>query len=171
MWKAVLSSSLLVMSLLPMQAQASTASANFNVTITIVRECTLTAPATISFGNVGSSALITTLLQQSQAFTVTCSAGTPYTVGFTSGNDLVPGSVTHQMKSAVSSNTAAVQYTLADATVGATNPLPLGGPASVITAIGTGAAQTRTLQATLLTPSLVIAPDTYSDTVTMAVTY
>ena len=102
-------------------APQNPATAQFNVTITILKQCLVTAPATISLGSVGASDLITTTTNATQPFTVTCSPGTGYTVGFSSSNDATTGGATHQMKGGISGNTNVVQYNLFDVTTGATN--------------------------------------------------
>ena len=81
------------------------ATAQFNVTITILKQCVVTAPATINLGSVGASDLLTTPTSPTQPFIVTCSPGTGYTVGFSSTNDLSTGSATEQMKCGATRNT------------------------------------------------------------------
>ena len=147
------------------------ATAQFNVTITILKECTVTAPATISLGSVGATDLITTTTSATQPFTVTCSLGTGYTVGFASTNDVTTGSPTHQMKGAATGNSSVVQYNLLDATSGATNTAALSASSSVISGTGTGASQTKMLKAQVVNYTTAVTPDTYTDTVTMSVTY
>ena len=147
------------------------ATAQFNVTITILKQCTVTAPATISLGSIGATDLITTTTSATQPFTVNCSLGTGYTVGFSSTNDVSTGSATHQMKGAANGNTAVVQYNLFDATSGATNAAALSASSSVITGTGTGISQTKMLKAQVVNYTTTVMPDTYTDTVTMTVTY
>ncbi len=147
------------------------ATAQFNVTITILKQCVVTAPATISLGSVGASDLLTTTTSAAQPFTVTCSPGTGYTVGFSSTNDLSTGSATHQMKGGASGNTNVVQYNLFDTTTGATNTAALSASSSVISDTGTGSSQTKTLKAQVTNYTVEVKPDTYTDTVTMTVTY
>ena len=151
-------------------AYSNTIGANFNVTITILKQCSVTAPPTIDLGTIGANDLITTVTTASQPFSVTCSVGTGYTVGFSSPNDAPSGGSTHVMKG-TGGNTAQVQYQLVDTTSGATNTAPLTSASSVISSTGTGAAQTRTLQAKVINYTAPVAPDTYTDTVTMTVTY
>ncbi len=147
------------------------ATAQFNVTITILKECTVTAPATINLGSVGATDLITTTTSATQPFTVTCSLGTGYTVGFASTNDVTTGSPTHQMKGAATGNNSIVQYNLFDATSGATNTAALSASSSVISGTGTGTSQTKMLKAQVVNYTTAATPDTYTDTVTMSVTY
>ena len=147
------------------------ATAQFNVTITILKQCTVTAPATINLGSVGATDLVTTTTNATQPFTVTCSLGTGYTVGFSSSNDVSNGSPTHQMKGATTGNGSVVQYSLFDATSGATNTAALSASSSVISGTGTGASQTKMLKAQVVNYTTAVTPDTYNDTVTMTVTY
>ena len=152
-------------------APQNPATAQFNVTITILKQCLVTAPATISLGSVGASDLLTTTTSATQSFTVTCSPGTGYTVGFSSANDASTGSATHQMKGAIGGNTNFVQYNLFDATAGATNSAALSATASLISDTGTGLSQTKMLKAQVTNYTVEVKPDTYTDTVTMTVTY
>jgi spore coat protein U-like protein len=147
------------------------ATSNFNVTITIVKECTVsTAPSNINLGTFGAVSLIASGATGATSFGVLCSAGTAYTIGFSSGNDLAVGSPTHQMKG-TGGNTNVVQYQLTDTTVGATNTSPLSASSSVISGSGTGLAQAKTVQAQVVNYTAPVPPDTYADTVTLSVTY
>jgi spore coat protein U-like protein len=146
------------------------ATATFNVTITILKQCTVTAPSTISLGSIGATDLITTTTNGTQTFTVTCSKTTPYTVGFASTNDLAAGSTTHQMKG-TAANTDVVKYNLFDVTSGASNTAALSASSSVISDTGTGAVQTKSLKAQVVSYTAPVTPDVYTDTVTMSVTY
>jgi spore coat protein U-like protein len=152
-------------------APQNPATAQFSVTITILKQCTVNAPSTISLGSVGATDLITTTTSATQSFTVTCSLGTPYTIGFSSSNDLSAGSAVHQMKGVTSGNTHVVQYNLFDVTSGATNSAALSASTSVISDTGTGASQSKTLKAQVTNYTTQVTPDTYNDTVTMSVTY
>jgi spore coat protein U-like protein len=149
---------------------ANPATANFNVTITIVKECSVSTPATISLGTYGAVSLISSGASGTTNFNVTCSAGAPYTIGFSSSNDLTGAASTHQMKG-TGANTAVVQYQLTDVTAGAKNTTALGGTTSVISDTGTGAAQNKILKAAVFNYTAPVAPDTYTDTVTLSVSY
>ena len=151
-------------------ANAAQVTANFTVTITILKQCTIAAPTNINFGSVGSTDPISTATTASQSFSVTCSPNTAYSIGFSSPNDAPAGGSTHVMKG-TGGNTDIVSYQLTDTTVGATNSAPLSASSSVIAGTGTGVAQTKTLQAKVINYTAPVAADTYSDTVTMTVTY
>ena len=58
-----------------------------------------------------------------------------------------------------------------DATSGATNSAALSATSSVISDTGTGSSQTKTLKAQVTNYTTEVKPDTYTDTVTMTVTY
>jgi spore coat protein U-like protein len=150
---------------------ADPATASFNVSITIVKECAIsTAPSNIALGTFGAVSLITATATATTSFSVTCSSGVPFTIGFSSGNDLSPGSSTHQMIG-TAPNTNVVQYVLTDVTPGATNTAPLSAATSVISDTGTGAALTKTIQAQVFNYTTAVMPDTYTDTVTLSVSY
>ncbi len=151
-------------------ANAAQVSANFTVMITILKQCTVTAPATINFGSVGASDPISTTTTAVQSFSVVCSPNTAYAIGFSSPNDAPAGGTTHVMKG-TGGNTDTVSYQLTDTTAGATNSAPLSASSSVIAGTGTGTTQTKTLQAKVINYTAPAAADTYSDTVTMTVTY
>lgn len=150
---------------------ADPATTTFTVSITIVKECSVsTAPTNINFGTFGAVSLISSGASGTTSFSVMCSAGVAYTIGFSSGNDLTAGSPTHQMIG-TAGNTHVVQYQLTDTTVGATNTTPLSASSSVISGTGTGVAQNKTVQATVVNYTAAVQPDTYTDTVTLTVTY
>jgi spore coat protein U-like protein len=151
---------------------ANPATASFTVSITIIKECSVsTAPSNIVLGAFASSALIATGANGTTNFSVLCSPTTPYTIGFSSPNDLAVDSTTHQMKGQSPGNTAEIQYQLTDTTAGATNTHPLSATSSVISGTGTGVAQAKKVQATVINFTAPVLPDTYLDTVTLAVTY
>lgn len=150
------------------QAAATTATGQFNVTITIQKQCAFTTPSTINLGTVGSNDLKTTATAATQPYSVTCSKGTGYTLGFSSSNDLAVGSSTHQMKG-TSSNTDVIQYNLFDATSNGTTPL--NASSAVISDTGTGTAQSKSIKAQVVNYTTDVTPDVYTDTVTMTITY
>jgi spore coat protein U-like protein len=147
------------------------ATANFNVTITLVKQCSVTTPANINLGTYGAVDLISTTATGTTSFNLTCTAGTAYTIGFTGSDDLTAGSPTHQMKGVTTGNSNVVQYQLTDATAGAGNTAPLSASSSVISGSGTGLAVAKTLQAKVVNYTAPATPDTYTDTVTMSVAY
>jgi spore coat protein U-like protein len=152
-------------------APQNPATANFNVSITLVKQCSVTTPANINLGTYGAVDLISTTATGTTSFNLTCTLGTPYTIGFAGANDLTAGSATHQMKGVTTGNTNVVQYQLTDATPSAGNTTPLSASSSVISGSGAGVAVTKTLQAKVVNYTAPDIPDTYTDTVTMSVAY
>lgn len=150
------------------RAQAASATGQFNVTITIQKQCTFAVPSTINFGTIGATDLKTTTTTSTQPYSVTCSKGTGYTLGFSSANDLSSGSSTHQMKG-TGQNSDVIQYNLFDAT--SNSATPLSASTSVISDTGTGAAQSKTIKAQVVNYTTAVTPDVYTDTVTMTITY
>src|ERR1700733_12836219 len=67
-------------------APQNPATASFNVTITLVKQCSVTTPANISLGAYGAVDLISTTATGTTSFNLTCTAGTAYTIGF-AGSD------------------------------------------------------------------------------------
>jgi spore coat protein U-like protein len=153
-------------------APTNPATATFQVQITIVKECQVTTPANINLGTWGAVTPITTGISNTTTFNVTCSSGTPYSISFSSPNDSPAGSTTHTMKGAASGNTNTVQYQLTDQTSGATFTGALGGTTTnIMSGTGTGAAQAKTIKATVVNYTTPVQPDTYTDTVTLSVAY
>jgi spore coat protein U-like protein len=152
---------------------ANPATATFQVQITIVKQCLVTTPANINLGTWGASDPISTGVSGTTTFNVTCSNSIPYTIAFSSPNDLPSvGGTTHVMKGAATGNTNTVQYQLTDATAGATFTGALGGSSpNTIAGTGTGVAVTKTIKATVFNYTAPVTPDTYTDTVTLAVSY
>lgn len=148
------------------------ATASFTVSVSIIKECGVsTEPANIVLGAFTSNGLVTSGASATTDFAVTCTPGTPYTIGFSSANDTTVDSPTHQMKGQAAGNTAVIQYQLTDTTAGATNTSPLSATTSVITGTGTGSAQAKTVLATVVNYTAPVTPDTYLDTITLSVTY
>lgn len=165
-------SAMFALSTIPARAlPPNPATAQFNVTITVLKQCTVSAPATLNLGSVGAADLISTTTTTTQTFSVICSKGTGYTIGFSSPNDLSAGSPIHMMIGGTSGNSDKIQYNLIDATPGATNTTPLSQSTSVMSDTGTGATQTKTLKAQVVNYTTAVTPDVYSDTVTMTVSY
>lgn len=157
-----------LMGVAALPVHADTATTNFNVKITIAKGCSLasTAPADINLGSYASSADYNTV-QGNTTISVTCSKTTPYTVALTPTN-VTSTTGTGVMKSAVSTNTDTVSYQL---TKSATKTDIWGNSGTnLYSGIGTGTAQTLTAYANP-TSTLNVTPDTYTDKVTVLLTY
>ncbi|MGJ7495345.1 Csu type fimbrial protein [Variovorax sp. RT4R15] len=149
-------------------AVAATTTATFQVLITVVKACSVTAGAgsNIDFGSVNSTA---TALSASSNISVTCSKSTPYNVGLlpsnssTTGGGVMsplvagPDTVAYQLRS-VSAAGPVWGSTATDIDVG-----------NGVAGTGTGAAQTIPVFATV--GSANVTPGSYADTVTVQVNY
>ena len=150
-------------------AMADTATATFQVTLTIQKACTVTAGtgSNISLGTVGSNA---TNMAGNNTITVNCSKTTPYFIGLAPSNANTTGA---GVLSGTGGNLDKVPYQLRSTT--GTSGTVWGNTATTTTVgngvagTGTGANQTHTVYVTA--PSANFKPDTYTDTVTINVNY
>ena len=152
-------------------AQAGTATANLTVQITITAACTINA-ATLNFGsNVAGTTLIASAVTGSTTVSVTCTNGSPYSIGMDNGAN-VSGSQ-RRMKSGANY----LNYGLyVDS--GYVNPWTTGASNSTCTTtsdcyLGTGNGSAQSVNIYGQVPSVGTAPPTgtYTDTVTMTITY
>lgn len=166
----MLIAALLVASLLPpVTAQAGTATANLAVSLTVTASCTIGA-GTLTFPSTAGTSLTSTAVTGSTTFAVTCTNTSPYSIGMGQGNNYSSGN-----RMASSGNY--IPYGLyVNATL--TYPWTTGASNSTCTTTndcylgtGSGAAQTITVYGQVPTTATAPVPGTYSDTVTMTVTY
>ncbi len=153
--------SLLGMFLLP-QAEAATATGSLNLSVTIQSTCSVISATAINFGTM---ATIAANVDQTSTLTVRCSSTTPYNVGLSAGGGTGATVATRKM----SSGANAVNYTLyRDA--GRTQVWGQTIGTDTVTGTGTGANQTLTIYGRVPTQA-VPPPGTYTDTVTVTITY
>jgi len=142
-------------------AQAATATASFQVRITIQAACTVTGASDLDFGTVG---VLGANIDVTTGLTVQCTATTPYSIGIGAGAH-GGGVTTRQM----SGGSGLIGYSLfRDAgrlqnwgeTIGA----------DTVAGIGNGAGQNHTVYGRV-PPQTTPAPGLYTDTVTVTVTY
>jgi spore coat protein U-like protein len=156
-------------------AFADTSTATFQVKLTIIKGCAVSTVADINLGSTLSAANLNSSGATGKTnFTVTCSNGTGYTIGFSGTNDGAD-TTTHNMKGVASG--LSIPYQLTDVT----NPTSPSPPLSAISAAtpsvisdkGTGSAQSKTIQAAVIAKSIPggAAPDAYYDTVTLTLSY
>lgn len=157
---------LMALALLAPAAQAATTTTTFQVQITLVASCAITAN-NLNFGS--GVGLLTGAVNGSTTLSVTCSNSTPYTVGLDGGT--VSGStVANRLMAGTSAgNTATtLQFQLYSDSGRAT--LWGNSSGSWVSGTGNGAAQSLTVYGQVpvqTTPK----PDTYQTTVTATVTY
>jgi spore coat protein U-like protein len=148
--------------LLPMSAEAATATGTLNLSITITASCSVVSASAVSFGSVASIAANN---DQTSSLIVNCSSTTPYTVSLGVGGGT--GATTAIRKMTNGAN--AVNYTLySDAARTALWGSTIG--TDTVAGTGTGANQTLTIYARAPIQT-VPAPGSYTDAVTVTVTY
>ena len=154
----------------PSLAQAGTATANLTVQITITAACTINA-ATLTFASTAGTSLLTTAVTGSTTVSVTCTNSAPYSIGMSQGANYSSGS----NRMANSGNY--IPYGLyVDS--GYTHPWTTGATNSTCTTtndcyLGTGNGSAQSVNIYGQVPTVATAPagGTYTDTVTMTITY
>lgn len=150
-------------------AMAETATATFQVTMTVQKACTVAAGAAsnISLGSVAATA---TDVAGNNTITVNCSKTTPYYIGLAPSN---ANTTSAGEMAAGGSNTDKVPYQLRSATGAAGtiwgNTATSTSVGNGVAGTGTGTDQTHTVYVTV--PSANFTPDTYTDVVTVNVNY
>ena len=151
-------------------AQAGTATANLTVQMTITAACTINA-ATLDFGSNAGTILVASNVDASTTVSVTCTNGSPYSIGMDNGLN-VSGSQ-RRMKS----GSNFINYNLyTDA--GRTNAWTTASSSTTCAttnscALGTGNGSAQSVSIYGRVPSIGTAPPTgaYTDTVLMTITY
>lgn len=150
---------------------AAVANGTFEVQIQILKSCSVTAGSgsNINLGSVNASAINTS---GSNTISVNCSKTTPYFIGLAPSNNNTLGAGTMASTTDPITNVDRVPYQLNQTS--ATGPV-WGNTATTssvgngVAGIGTGAAQTLTVYATVANADFI--PDSYADTVTVNVNY
>ncbi|MDM0045086.1 spore coat U domain-containing protein [Variovorax dokdonensis] len=149
-------------------ANAVTKSATFEVNLTVVKTCSVSASA-LSFGS--ADAGTTTDLTGTSTISVKCSKGTPYTVALQSTNKTgdINGAGVLKGQTSGNNDTVAYQLTRGSGNVGAT--VWGTGTNSWTPSNTAGNTETVTVYGRVTGGSLNVQPDTYKDTVTVSVEY
>jgi spore coat protein U-like protein len=160
----------IVATICPIEAQAGTATGNLTVQMTITGSCTIGA-ATLNFGSDAGAALLTAGVNASTTVSVTCTNGSPYSIGMDNGQNYLG---TRRM---VSSG-AYIGYGLfldsADTEAWSTTTSAsscTGGANTCALSVGNGSAQSINIYGAVPTVATAPAAGSYSDTVTMTITY
>jgi spore coat protein U-like protein len=154
----------------PQVARAGTATANLNVSITITASCTINA-ATLTFPSTPGTSLTSTAVTGSSSVTVNCTNTSPYSIGMGQGSNYSAGS------NRMANGTNYLPYGLyVDAAY--THPWTTGASNSTCTtandcylATGNGSAQSIPIYGQVPVTATAPVPGTYTDTVTMTITY
>ncbi|HCW0180577.1 TPA: spore coat protein U domain-containing protein [Citrobacter freundii] len=134
----------------------------FTVSATVSKQCNITSATDISFAPARATGRN---LTASNTVGVACSNNTPYTIGLQPSNGNTTG---NGVMTGTGSNTDKVPYQLSS------TPGPSGtvwGNTSLNTVTGSGTGTTTSYPVYATVPSANYTPDSYADTVTIAVTY
>jgi len=141
---------------------AATTTTTFTVSITITASCVINSASTLNFG---SSGVLTANIDVTSTIQVQCTNTTPYNIGLDQGT--APGATVTTRK--MTNGAATVSYSLYSDSGRTTN---WGKTVSTdtVASTGTGASQSFTVYGRV-PPQSTPAPQAYSDTITVTVTY
>ena len=155
----------------PTMAQTGTATQNLTVQITITASCTIAA-ATLDFGSTAGTTLVSANVDAATTVSVTCTNGSPYSIGMDNGANF---SGTRRMKQGATTNYLGYGLYVDS---GRTNAWTTAASSSTCTTtnscfLGTGNGSAQSVNIYGRVPSTGTAPPTgtYTDTVTMTITY
>jgi spore coat protein U-like protein len=151
-------------------AQAATATGSLTVQMTITASCTISA-ATLNFGTLSGTSVIAVATNASVNVSVTCTNGSPYSIAMNNGAN-ASGS-----QRRMTNGTGFINYNLfTDA--GRTSPWTTATSSTTCTStnscyLGTGNGAAQSVPVFGQVPAVGSAPTagTYTDTVTMTITY
>ncbi len=141
---------------------AATTSSSFNVNITIATACTINSASALNFGSQG---VLAANVDQTATLQVQCTSTTPYNIGLNAGNG-TGATVTNRLMSFGGNTVAYALYTDSGRTTNWGNTVGT----DTVAATGTGASQSYTVYGRV-PPQTTPPPGTYTDTVTVTVTY
>ena len=143
-------------------AFAATTTSTFTTQVTIAASCTINSASTLNFGSQG---VLIANVDQTSTLQVQCTNTTPYNIGLNAG--IGTGATVAVRK--MTSGANVVNYTLYSDS-GRTTVWGNTVGTDTVLATGNGASQAYTVYGRIA-PQTTPAPGTYSDTVTMTVTY
>jgi len=141
---------------------AATTTSTFTVSVTLAATCTINSASTLNFGNQG---ILSANIDQTSTIQVTCTNTTPYNIGLDAGT----GSGATVATRKLTSGGATVNYTLYSDT-GRTTVWGNTVGTDTVAATGNGTGQNYTVYGRIPTQTTP-APGTYTDTITVTVTY
>jgi spore coat protein U-like protein len=149
---------------------AATSTANLTVQITITASCTINA-ATLNFGTLAGTTVIAGATNASTNISVTCTNGSPYAIGVDNGVN-ASGSQ-RRMKSGANflNYNLYTNAGLTNAWTTAASSSSCSSANSCFLGTGSGSAQSITVFGQMPAVGTAPATGTYSDTVTMTITY
>lgn len=144
-------------------AYAGTVTGNFNVSVSIVAECRVNSTTDLNFGNQG---VMSSNVDATSSLSVQCTSGTPFNIGLNKG---VNGASVSDRRMKAASGTDTVAYHLYR---DAARTLNWGDTVATDTLAGTGNGSNQVLTVYARLPAQTgVATGTYTDTVTVTVTY
>ncbi|HLH91093.1 MAG TPA: spore coat U domain-containing protein [Xanthobacteraceae bacterium] len=141
---------------------AATATTTFSVSVTLAATCTINSASALSFGNQG---ILATNVDQTSTIQVTCTNTTPYNIGLDAGT----GSGATVAARLMTASGATVTYSLYQDSAHS-NVWGNSIGTNTVAGTGNGTGQSYTVYGRV-PPQTTPAPGTYSDTVTVTVTY
>jgi len=141
---------------------AATATTSFQVSVTLSATCTINSASALNFGNQG---ILSTNVDQTSTIQVTCTNTTPYNIGLDAGTGTGATVTTRKL----TSGGATVNYTLYSDS-GRTTIWGTTIGTNTVTGTGNGTGQNYTVYGRIPTQATP-APGTYTDTITVTVTY
>lgn len=164
--KVALAVALMSLSGFAMGAPGATASSSFQVKLTISKACSVSTSGLLDLGTVSADST-NDVTQNASNINVKCSKTTAYKIGLKPGSNSANGTGT---MAGTGSNTDTITYALYQ---DAGNSSPWGNTAGTNTkdAVGNGTTQNYTVYGKVLSSSLNVTPDAYTDTVAVTVTY
>jgi spore coat protein U-like protein len=160
--RLVLTGILATVYLLGSAEATTTTTSTFQVSVTLAATCTINSAAALTFP---PSGVLTTNIAQSSTIQVTCTNTTPYTIGLDAGT----GSGATVATRKLTSGGATVNYSL----YSDTNHTTVWGNTpgtDTVAGTGNGTGQNFTVFG-LIPPQTTPAPGTYTDTITVTVSY
>jgi spore coat protein U-like protein len=143
-------------------AQAATATTSFQVQLTIQAQCLINSASTLNFGTQG---VISANVDQTSTIQVQCTNSTPYNIGLDAGTGTGATVTTRKL----TGGGATVNYTLySDSARTSVWGNTVG--TNTVASTGTGASQSFTVYGRIPAQTTP-APTTYTDTITVTVTY
>lgn len=143
-------------------AQAATATTSFQVQLTIQAQCLINSASTLSFGTQG---VLSGNVDQTSTIQIQCTDTTPYTIGLDAGTGAGATVATRKLTGGGST----INYSLYTNS-GRTSVWGTTIGSNTVASTGTGAAQSFTVYGRIPAQTTP-APATYTDTITVTVTY
>jgi spore coat protein U-like protein len=140
----------------------TTTTSSFSVTMTLNPSCTIVSTATLNFGSQG---VLTANVDQITTLQVQCTNTTPYNIGLDAGTGTGATVTTRKLTSGANTVNYSLYSDSGHSTVWGNTV-----GTNTVSATGSGASQTYTIYGRV-PPQTTPAPATYTDTITVTVTY